>query len=767
MTASAVWFRKPAERFEEAIPVGAGRFGAMLYGAPDCELLRLNEDSVWSGGPRERINPDAKEGFLEIRKLIRQQRISEAEQLAFQKMQGCPPNMRHYMPLGDLSLRLTLPKGEITDYRRELNLETGVYSVEFCLNGAHFRREIIASYPAQCLLIHLTADIPFDVSAAMDGRDDYYDNNRIVLHDGVPYLEFDGGSGTENGIHFACAVTAQTPDGFPEPCGNTLTVTCTKDVTFALTVRTSYYHPGADCTSLARHDLLTALPQYWDALRSEHIRDYRSLYARCEISLPENKPANDIPTDELLKMLQNGDNSVRETLLNLYFRFGRYLMIAGSRPGSLPLNLQGIWNVDMWPAWGSRFTVNINTQMNYWAAESCNLSECHLPLFDLLTKIAENGRKTASQMYSLRGFCCHHNTDLWGDTAPQDLWMPATLWATGGAWLSLHIMEHFRFTQDIAFLQKYYPILHDAALFCSDFLTENAEGRLVTNPGVSPENTYLLPDGSKGCLCEGASMDSQIITALFQDVLDAEQLLGLHSPLADTIRQQLPRIPKPQIGRYGQIMEWAVDYEEAEPGHRHISQLFALHPAHQITVRRTPELAKAAAATLKRRLTYGGGHTGWSCAWIANMYARLHDGEQVLGMLTKLLTGSTCPNLFDLHPPFQIDGNFGGTAAIAECLLQSDPDGILLLPACPKVWHSGRFHGLCAAGGFEISAEWNQNRLSAVTVHSRFGGTCRILSPNALHLQPDQQTITKFRKEADGLMQFETVSGGVYHLTAE
>ena len=763
MNNSVLWYRQPAERFEEALPVGAGRFGAMLYGKPDCELLRLNEDSVWSGGPRKRINPDALTGFPQVRSLIMEGRIAEAEKLAFETMQGCTPNMRHYMPLGDLSVKLTLPQGEMTDYRRELNLETGVYAVSFRIGGALFRREVIASNPAQCLLIRLTGDVPFDAAAAIDGRDDDYDSNRINTYDKVPFLEYNGGSGAVNGIRFACALTAQSADGWLYSTGNTLKIDCAREMTFALSVRTNYYHPDADLAAHARADLNAALPRFWDALLHEHITDYQALASRVSLDL---NGETDLPTDALLKAVQDGGTDLLKPLLELYFRYGRYLMIAGSRPDSLPLNLQGIWNVDMWPAWGSRFTVNINTQMNYWCAESCALPECHLPLFKLLERVAENGRRTAREMYGLEGFCCHHNTDLWGDTAPQDLWMPATIWPTGGAWLALHIMEHYRYTADAVFLRRYYLILHDAALFFTGYLTENAQGQLVTCPSVSPENTYRLENGESGCLCAGPSMDSQIITELYRDVLEADSILQMHDPIAPLLRDQLEKLPKPQIGKYGQIMEWAVDYDETEPGHRHISQLFALHPAHQISPRRTPVLADAAAATIRRRLSHGGGHTGWSCAWIANMFARLHDGAQAYDMLHKLMCASTNPNLFDMHPPFQIDGNFGGTAAIAECLLQSDADGITVLPACPPEWKTGSFRGLRTYGGFTVDAVWEQHAITNITVCAATGGVCRLSAIGQFTVNDAAGNPVPLRKEADGFMAFDTVPMGKYTLSA-
>ena len=630
-----LWYCQPAQCFEESLPIGAGRFGATLSGKPDCEFLQLNEDSVWSGGPRRRLNPDAAEGFREVRACIREGKIAEAEKIAFEKMQGCPQDMRHYMPLGNLSVKLNLPDGTVTDYRRELDLDNALYAVSFEINGKRFRREVIASSPADCILIRFTSDIPVTLTASMDGREDYYDENCISRCDHQIYLEYNGGSGTWDGIRFDSALSAKSDDGTVTSCGNRLIVQDCTEAVLAFSVYTNYYHPQEDCRQLARRASDAALHRSWASLFTEHLADYQALFHRVSLSLPEDAVC--CPTDRMLESVKSGDFTYRNALLALYFSYGRYLMIAGSRKGSLPLNLQGIWNKDMWPAWGCRFTININTEMNYWPAESCNLPECHLPLFDLLEKVAENGRTTAQEMYGQDGFCCHHNTDLWGDTAPQDLWMPATIWPVGGAWLTLHIMEHYRYTKDLDFLRRHLHILHDAARFFTGYLTENAAGQLVTSPSVSPENTYRLESGKTGSLCEGPSMDSQIIAALYRDVIEADEALHMHHSITETVRAQLPRLPKPQIGKYGQIMEWAVDYDEVEPGHRHISQLFALHPAHMISPRKTPELSKAAEATLHRRLTHGGGHTGWSCAWIANMYARLCDGVHFMETVTKLM----------------------------------------------------------------------------------------------------------------------------------
>lgn len=768
-----LWYQKPAECFEEALPVGAGRFGAMAFGHPFMEQLKLNEDSIWSGGKRDRINPNASEGFPQVRQLVLDGKISQAEQLAFQTLQGCSLNMPHYMPLGDLTVAWDLPKGTVEHYQRSLDLQTAIQTTSFQLNGAEYTRKLFASMPAQTLIMQLSVNngSPFTCTVSIDGRDDYYDQNQCKQTNDGAVLLFTGGSGGRNGIQFACVTQADSKDGVVSFCGNRLRIVNATQVTLVLAVRTSYYHPDSDLILLAQTDTSQALAHGWDALLTDHLADYQPLYSRCDITLHEEAdaeiPVHDIPTDMLLTQIKEGNVTHRNALLSLYFRYGRYLMLSASRPGSLPMNLQGIWNQDMWPAWGCRYTININTQMNYWPAEICGLPECHQPLFDLIEVMRPHGRKTAREMYGCEGFCCHHNTDLWGDCAPQDLWMPATLWPMGAAWLCLHLYEHYQYSKDIAFLREKYPTLKEASRFFTQFLIENKQGQLVTCPGVSPENTYRLSNGETGNLCVGPSMDSQIITALFDAVIAASQLLDMDHEYAQTLSDMRKRLPQPSVGQYGQIMEWAEDYEEAEPGHRHISQLFALHPAHLISPRKTKELAEAAHVTLTRRLTFGGGHTGWSRAWIANMYARLLDANAVITHLTLLLQHSTAPNLFDMHPPFQIDGNFGGAAAIAEALLQSAPDGITLLPACDAAWRCGSFTGLRAYGGFTLSAKWSDLHLDSAEIHSMHGGECRLYLPCPCIVFDHMGHSVPTRKETDGAICFSTVPLGVYRLVAE
>lgn len=727
-----LWYTKPAENWDEALPVGNGRIGGMIFGRVNEELIQLNEDSIWSGGFRKRNNSKAYANLEKMRKLIRDGKTTEAENLCAEAFYGTNENQRHYQPLGDLHI-WQQSDGEVLNYKRSLDISKAVSTTAWQSGGVKYFREVFVSHPDEVMTVVFTSNAKGKINfvAAIDGKDDDYDKNEAYDDSTVLFTMTDG-------IPYAAAISVSAVGGECGTDANRISVKNADSAMLTIACQTSFRTGDYEKTAISQAK--KAHRTGADALLKRHIADYKKLYDRCTFELCDNSGGNsEKPTDERLKLVKEGGRDNK--LVEMYFNFSRYLMIAGSRENTLPLNLQGIWNKDMWPAWGGKYTININTEMNYWAAEIQNLSECHMPLFDHIERMRENGRVTAREMYRCKGMVCHHNTDIWGDTAPQDKWLPGTLWPMGMAWLCLHIYEHYKFTGDREFLAEKYDTMREAAEFFEDYLIEDGKGRLVTSPSVSPENTYYTKDGVKGTLCQGPTMDSSILNQLFTAVAESAQILDIDTEFAMKMLELRSRLPEPEVGKYGQIMEWAEDYDEVEPGHRHISQLFALYPADIISFHRTPELAKAARATLDRRLSYGGGHTGWSRAWIINMWARLFDGEKVGENVTALLSNSTSINMFDMHPPFQIDGNFGGGAGIAEALLQSHSGEICFIPALPKEWESGSVKGMKARGGFEVSFSWAGGKMQTAEIKSLCGNSCTVYSDAPIEIYKDGKPV--------------------------
>lgn len=763
-TETLLKYDSPAEDFSWSCPVGNGRIGGMIFGRPKNEVIALNEDSIWSGGLRHRVNPDAQEGFAEVRELIKNGNIPEAERIAFEKMQGVTPDMRRYMPFGNLYIDMEF-NGKVREYSRCLDIADAVAEVSFSVNDIVYTRKIFVSAPDDVMIVHITASQPESVtlSCRLDGRDDYYDDNRPYAENMILYT---GGMG----VMFAGVLGAKAQGGTIRTVGNKISVRNADEVMIVFSAKTDFY--SENYIESAEIDAEMALQCEYDEIFYRHVSDYRGLFERVEFSLNDNSGDDDISaltTDKRIARLRGNelDNKECQRLINdnklieLYFNYSRYLMISASRAGSQPMTIQGIWNDSMNAPLGSRYSVNFSTQMNYWTAESCNLPECHKPLFDLLERICKNGRTTAKEMYGIeKGFVCHHNTDIWGDTAPQDMFLPSTIWVTGGAWLALHIFEHYEYTLDKEFLAEKYHIMKESAEFFVNYLIENADGKLVTCPSVSPENTYLTADGVKGCLCMGASMDTQIITVLFQDVVKSAEILGKDKTFAKKLTSLIKKLPPIEVGKYGQIKEWAVDYDEVEVGHRHISQLFALYPANLISPHKTPKLADAGRATLIRRLIHGGGHTGWSCAWIANMWARLYDSRMVYENIKNLLAYSTSPNMLNKSPDFRIDGNFGGASAIVESLMQCCEGEINLLPALPDEWNTGHINGLRAKGGFGVDIEWENGKLKTAFITSDFGGECRIRTGCVVSIVCDGETVGS--RIEDGVIIFNTMKNYTY-----
>jgi alpha-L-fucosidase 2 len=763
-----LWYRTPAPVWDHALPIGNGRLGAMVFGGANAganngdlqvssknaplmdgsqtsgadEHLQLNESSLWRGSRADRLNPRAHEAVPEIRKLLLDSKgldgakISAAEKMAQDDMVGIPPGMPGYSTLGDLYLRSS-KRGAISDYRRQLDLGTGIVRVTYAMDGVRYTREVFASVPDEVIVVRFTADRKGAIAfrASMDRPNDF-----SVAARGQDELILREGADHNDQIRFAGEALFLPSSGSVHADGSEIVVSNADRVTVLIAAATDFKggpFVGGDPETQCESVLNNARKRRDEEILTRQEAVYQPQFRRMALHLGAENAGEDLPTDERVKRVSAGDDDLG--LQELYFQFARYLLISSSRSDGLPANLQGIWAAGIDNPWGSKYTINVNTEMNYWLAEPAGLGNTVLPLINLIDMVrmpaSGTGTQVARTYYGARGFVIHHNTDLWGDADPIDGYQWG-IWPMGGAWLSLDAWDHYAFTLDEEFLRtRAWPILHDASLFFLDYLVDDGSGHLVTGPSISPENRYRLPDGSDHSLTLGPTMDIEIVRELFTRTLDAGRILGEDAEFLNQVKSALNKLPPFEVGKHGQLQEWQRDYDEAEPGHRHISHLWALFPGTQITLEHTPELAKAARVSLERRLSFGGGQTGWSRAWVVNYWDHLHDSKQAYDSLQVMFRQSTFPNLMDTHPPglFQIDGNLGAANGMLEALVQSrwfpEASVIELLPALPQQWTEGSVEGLSVRGGAAIDMRWKNGRVISLQLHATAGGAMRLIPP--------------------------------------
>ncbi|MDD4968846.1 MAG: glycoside hydrolase family 95 protein [Paludibacter sp.] len=725
-----LWYDKPAQVWTEALPLGNGRLGAMVYGNPGTEQIQLNEATIWAGKPNNNANPDALLNIPKVRELVFAGKYLEAQTLATQKVMSQTNSGMPYQPFGDL--RISFPgHTRYTDYYRELSLDSARVLVKYKNDGVTYKREIITSFTDQVVMVHLTASkmnkITFnafltsphvDVLIGCDGQ--------TVTLDGVTSTH----EGLKGKVQFQGRMTVKAPGGRISCKDGVLAVEGANEATIYVSIATNfnnYQNIDGNAAERAKNYLDKALLHSYPEIKKTHTAFFKQYMDRVSLNLGEN---HSLETTD--KRIENFSKNPDNHLVATYFQFGRYLLICSSQPGGQPANLQGLWNDKLFPSWDSKYTTNINLEMNYWPAEVTHLSELYQPLLQLTKEVSVSGKETAKIMYGADGWVLHHNTDIWRMTGAVDK-APSGMWLGGGAWLCRHLWEHYLYTGDTAFLKSVFPIIKEAARFYDQVMVkEPVHNWLVVCPSSSPENTHVGSTG-EATTAGGVTMDNELITDLWSSVIAGSKILNTDADFANRLQSRLKEMAPFQIGRWGQLQEWMFDWDKPDDTHRHVSHLYGLYPSNQISPFRTPQLLDAARTSLIHR---GDPSTGWSMAWKVCLWARLLDGDHAYKLITDQLSivrnekkqGGTYPNLFDAHPPFQIDGNFGCTAGIAEMLMQSQDGFIYILPALPASWRDGEVKGIIARGGFEMDIQWAQGKVRKVIIKSQSGGNCRLRS---------------------------------------
>lgn len=747
-----LWYNQPANASKDlafvqvkrnnpewlnALPIGNGSFGAMVYGDVNFEHIQLNEETMWSGSPSENDNPLAFEAQDKIRELLFEGKYKEATDLTKTTQVCVGAGTGHgkgakvpygcYQSLGDLWIDFD-KKSAYENYQRELDLENAIVRVQYTQEGIRYQREVFVSHPDQLMVVRFTADKPQSISftSTLSRQENYKTvakENQLIMQGALS----DGKGG--KGLEYMTRMTAKNKNGTVTYKDGNLIVENADEVILYLTASTNYVleypdYTGRSYKTITEKNLIKGKQKSYKDVLESHLTEYKKYFDR--VSLKLTKELDVIPTDVRLQKMKEDKSELDLHLVELLYQYGRYLLISSSRPGTIPANLQGIWAFQLQPAWNADYHTDVNVQMNYWPAEIANLGEMHTPLFDLMESLEKPGAKTAKTHYNARGWIVHPITNVWGFTSPGE----NSGWGMhvgAGAWLATHIMEHYYFTLDKEFLKDRFSTLKGATEFYMDWLvTDPKTGKLVSGPSVSPENKFKAPDGSISKICMAPTHDQQVIWQLFQNYTDACEALNIEDSFLKEVQNAQSQLLGTKIGKDGRLLEWNQEFEEIVKGHRHISHLFALHPGFQIDVERTPLLAKAAKKSLDYRIQHSGWKTGWNAAWLINQYARLGEGNQAETSLHTLLSTRISPNLFGQHPPFQIDANFGATAGISEMLVQSYAGEIRLLPALPDYWKNGEVKGLCARGGFVVDVKWENGKITEASIYSKKGGEAKI-----------------------------------------